>query len=92
VLGFVQSLGGNPGFTGRLTIHYRSPTPLHTELHFDCAIDRVEGRKTFASGQLHAGDRLCAEAEGLFISAKPGHMEELQHERVALEERLSGGE
>jgi acyl-coenzyme A thioesterase PaaI-like protein len=90
VLGFVQSLTGNPGFTGRLTVHYRSPTPLHTELHFDGAIERIEGRKIFASGQLHAGDQLCAEAEGLFISARPGRMEELQREREALEQRLSG--
>ena len=28
VLGFVQSLGGNPGMTGTLTIKYRRPTPL----------------------------------------------------------------
>ena len=90
VLGFVQSLTGNPGFTGRLTVHYRSPTPLHTELHFDGEIERVEGRKIFATGQLHADDRLCAEAEGLFISARPGSMEELQRERMVLEERLSG--
>ncbi|HEY8545400.1 MAG TPA: hypothetical protein VIL36_10150, partial [Acidimicrobiales bacterium] len=31
VLGSAQSLGGRPGMTGRLTIHYRSPTPLGTE-------------------------------------------------------------
>src|SRR5262245_5532736 len=28
VLGFAQSVTGNPGMTGRLEIHYRSPTPL----------------------------------------------------------------
>ena len=28
VLGYVQSLGGNPGMTGRLITHYRRPTPL----------------------------------------------------------------
>jgi len=91
VLGFVQSLAGNPGFTGRLTIHYRSPTPLHTELRFSGELLRQEGRKTFTTGQLHAGDRLCAEAEALFIAAKPGRMEELHRERVDLEQRLAGG-
>ena len=30
-------------------------------------IERVEGRKTFASGELRAGDQLCAEVEGIFI-------------------------
>ncbi len=68
VLGAAQSLSGQPGMTGRLTIHYRSPTPLHEELRMVGRFDRVEGRKIFASGTLHAGDRLCAEAEGLFIS------------------------
>ena len=35
LLGLVQIKGGTPGMTGRLTVHYRSPTPLHTELRFD---------------------------------------------------------
>jgi acyl-coenzyme A thioesterase PaaI-like protein len=66
-LGLVQTLAGQPGMTGRLTIHYRSPTPLNTELRIEARVDRVEGRKTFCLGELYAGDRLCAEAEGLFI-------------------------
>ncbi len=89
VLGFVQSLGGNPGFTGRLTIHYRSPTPLHAELRFACELQRQEGRKTFATGQLHADDVLCAEAEGLFIAARPGTFEKLQSRRDEMERRIA---
>ena len=54
--------------TGRLTVHYRSPTPLHTELRFEGALDGVDGRKILTRGELWAGDVLCAEAEGLFIS------------------------
>src|SRR4029079_6357319 len=30
VLGSTQSLSGAPGMTGRLTVNYRSPTPLET--------------------------------------------------------------
>ena len=71
VLGYVQSLTGNPGFTGTLTTRYRTPTPLHEELRFEAWVDRVEGRKIFASGTLHAGDRLCAEADAIFISIDP---------------------
>ena len=71
VLGFAQSLSGRPGMTGRLTIHYRSPTPLHTELRIDGRVDRVDGRKIFTHGRLFHGDTLCAEAEGLFISMDP---------------------
>ncbi len=68
VLGYAQALTGNPGFTGTLTIRYRTPTPLHAKLTFDAGVDRVEGRKIFASGTLHAGEQLCAEGEGVFIS------------------------
>ncbi len=81
VLGFVQSLTGQPGFTGTLIIRYRSPTPLHRELHFDGEVTRVEGRKIFTTATVHAGERLCAEAEGIFISARPEKFETLLAER-----------
>lgn len=68
VLGMAQSLGGKPGMTGTLTVRYRSPTPLHVELALRGWVERVEGRKIFTRGTVHAGDRLCAEAEALFIS------------------------
>jgi acyl-coenzyme A thioesterase PaaI-like protein len=68
VLGSTQSLSGSPGMTGRLVVHYRSPTPLHTELRFEGTLERVDGRKIHTRGMLWAGDTLCAEAEGLFIS------------------------
>ena len=81
VLGYVQSLAGTPGMTGRLIVHYRSPTPLHRELTFDSWVEKVEGRKIFTRATLHAGERLCAEAEGLFISIKPGTFARLVEER-----------
>jgi acyl-coenzyme A thioesterase PaaI-like protein len=68
VLGLAQALSGHPGMTGRLEISYRSPTPLHTPLRVTGRFDRVEGRKIFTSGEIAAGDRLCAEAVGLFIT------------------------
>lgn len=86
LLGFVQSLSGSPGFTGTLTVRYRTPTPLHTELRFRGTLDRMEGRKIFASGQLHAGERLCAEAEGIFVSARPESFQRLLEARARWEE------
>lgn len=85
VLGSAQSLGGRPGMTGRLTIHYRSPTPLHTKLAFEARIGQVSGRKTMVHGTLHAGDRLCAEAEGLFIAIDTEKFASLRADR---DERL----
>jgi len=87
VLGFTQSLGGSPGFTGTLVVRYRVPTPLHAELRFDCRIDRIEGRKTFATGQVFAGSVLCAEAEAIFVSARPERFQQLLEERSRWENR-----
>jgi acyl-coenzyme A thioesterase PaaI-like protein len=81
VLGSAQSLGGRPGMTGRLTVHYRSPTPLHTKLGFEARLVDVSGRKTRVHGTLHAGERLCAEAEGLFIAIDFGKFAQLRAER-----------
>jgi acyl-coenzyme A thioesterase PaaI-like protein len=81
VLGFAQSLSGRPGMTGRLTIHYRAPTPLHTELRIDGRVDRVDGRKIFTLGRLFHGDTLCAEAEGLFISMDPQRFLDMRENR-----------
>ena len=81
VLGLAQSIGGNPGMTGTLTIKYRRPTPLHTDLRFEAGIDRVDGRKIFTSGQLYADDELTAEAEGIFISVDLSKVAELMAKR-----------
>jgi acyl-coenzyme A thioesterase PaaI-like protein len=84
-LGFAQSLSASPGMTGTLTVRYRKPTPLHTDLRFECWVDRVEGRKVFAAGTLHAGDLLTAEAEGIFISIDPGRFAHLLEARSSQE-------
>ncbi len=77
VLGFVQSTTGQPGMTGTLTIRYRKPTPLNTDLRFEATVVRVEGRKIFAEGRLYNGDVLTAEAEGIFISVDLAKMQML---------------
>ena len=48
VLGMAQSLSGNAGFTGTLTIRYRSPTPLYEPLLF-----RGLGRPRRGTEDLH---------------------------------------
>jgi acyl-coenzyme A thioesterase PaaI-like protein len=81
VLGFANALSGTPGMTGTLTVKYRRPTPLHTELRFEAQFDRAEGRKIFTSGKLFAGETLCAEAEGLFIAVPSDRFRALFEER-----------
>lgn len=81
VLGMAQSLTGRPGMTGRLTVTYRSPTPLHATIVFRGWVDRVEGRKIFTVGTAHNGETLCAESEGLFLSFSPEMADRLRKGR-----------
>ena len=81
VLGMTQSLGGAPGMTGTLTVKYRRPTPLHTDLRFEGELERVDGRKKLTVGRLYAGDDLTAEAEGIFISVDFSRIAELYARR-----------
>ena len=67
LLGSLCVANGLGGYTGTLTIVYRSTTPLEQPLRLRGWHDRTEGRKVFAEGTLHDGDRLCAEATGIFI-------------------------
>ncbi|MFD6156066.1 PaaI family thioesterase [Nocardia sp. NPDC060256] len=64
--------GGQVTRTASLTVDYRSITPLRTELKVRAWAERQEGRKVYVRATLHDGDRLCAEAHGLFITLKPG--------------------
>ena len=81
VLGFAQSLTGNPGMTGTLTIRYRKPTPLHTQLRFKARVVRTAGRKIFTEARLLAGELLTAEAEGIFVSIDRSRFEALANAR-----------
>ena len=88
VLGYVQSLSGAPGMTGTLTVRYRKPTPLHQELLFEAELARVEGRKIFTQATVQADGVVTAEAEGIFISVRPGAMEQLMRKRDTWETEL----
>ncbi len=81
VLGSTQSLAGRPGMTARLTVNYRSPTPLHEELVFAGRVVEVSGRKTFTEGTLHAGDTLCAESDALFVAIDFANVAEMKARR-----------
>lgn len=71
ILGVTQSLSGQMGMTGTLTVRYRRPTPLHTDLRFEGRLESVSGRKVLTSATVYAHGELTAEATGLFISVSP---------------------
>lgn len=69
MMGFANHWGGRYGMTAHYEIDYRSPTPLLEPLSFRCWVDETDGRKTWTNATIHAGDRLCVEARGLFLEA-----------------------
>ena len=67
LLGVTCVMNGQGGYTGTLTIRYMSPTPLDIELTATAQVKEIKDRKAIIIGELKTGDRLCAEAEGVFI-------------------------
>lgn len=87
VLGAAQSLSGEQGMTARLTVNYRSPTPLHQPLRIEAWLHGREGRKIFVHGDMKVGDRLTAEAEGLFIAFDSSKFQALLQQRAEMQQR-----
>lgn len=67
ILGEAASNGlTRPLFTGTITVRYLRGTPLGP-VRAEAWIDRVEGIKTFARGEMRDADGVTAEADGVFI-------------------------
>jgi hypothetical protein len=71
LLGSANILTGRAGMTGTLTVKYRRPTPLLSDLSLVARQTRIEGRKIFAWGGIYHDGELTAEAEGIFIDVQP---------------------
>ena len=69
VLGATAHQPGRPAFTGTLTLRYVRRTQLGP-LRAEARIDRVEGSKTFAVGEIYDGEGVTVKAEGVFIHPK----------------------
>jgi acyl-coenzyme A thioesterase PaaI-like protein len=67
LLGMTNIAAGNPAMTGRLTVRYLRPTPLHRPAHLRGHTERLDGRRVITSGELYVDDVRTAEAEGLFV-------------------------
>jgi uncharacterized protein (TIGR00369 family) len=61
---------GRPAFTGTLTLRYVRGTRLGP-LRAEARVDRVEGVKTFAVGEISDEDGVTVTAHGVFILPKP---------------------
>ena len=61
---------GVEAMTASLTIDLRAPGYVGATLTQRAWLERREGRKWFIRGEVHEGDRLLAEAHGLWIEAR----------------------
>lgn len=71
VLGMTNIASGHPGMTGRLTVRYLKPTPLHRPVEIRGTTERVEGRRIVARATMQVDGVVTAEAEGLFVTIDP---------------------
>ena len=73
-LGCAQLLSGDSGATGNLSVRYKKPTPLDTELILFGRVKEVHGRKIIMEGSMTANGIVTATCEGLFVSFAEGVM------------------
>jgi acyl-coenzyme A thioesterase PaaI-like protein len=71
LLGMSNIASGHPGMTGRLTVRYLKPTPVHRPVELRGRTERVEGRRITSTGELYVDGVRTAEAEGLFVTIDP---------------------
>ncbi|HHX84513.1 MAG TPA: PaaI family thioesterase [Actinomycetales bacterium] len=67
MLGVANAVAGIPAMTVELDVRYHSTTPLGQPLVFTSRVTRRDDRKIWTEAELHAGDRLCASATGMFV-------------------------
>jgi len=66
-MGAVVWQSGLRALLANLNLDYRLPVPLHTPLRAEAWLERVEGRKAYARGQILVGGRVAVEGTGLFV-------------------------
>ena len=68
LMGFVMdSLAKTQGFTANLTVSYRKPVPIGTEIELRGRLRRTQGRKLFIVATMELAGAMLAEAEALFV-------------------------
>jgi acyl-coenzyme A thioesterase PaaI-like protein len=72
VLGVSAALvAGRPAMTGTLTVRFRRPTPVSTELRFAARAEPSSERTLQATATLTAAGEVTADAEATFVIARP---------------------
>lgn len=83
LLGMGMALQRSPGFTGRLTVHYRAPVPIETLLALRAWTGTREGRKLHVHADVRLDDRVLATADALFVLVDREHFATRAHDLLA---------
>jgi acyl-coenzyme A thioesterase PaaI-like protein len=75
ILGMAMARSRSPGFTGRLTVHFRAPVPMNQRIEFRAWGEEADGRKLVVRSEARLDGRLLAEADALFILVDRSHFE-----------------
>lgn len=75
VMGYVLVIHRTPAFTGRLTVNYRAPVPMGSDMTVRARLDRRSGRKLSMTAEMSLASEpdqpIVCDAEGLFIAIPP---------------------
>ena len=66
-MGAVVWQSGLRALLANLNLDYRLPVPLHTPVRAEAWLERMEGRKAYARGQILVGGKVAVEGSGLFV-------------------------
>ena len=72
-MGYLLWLVQSPAVTAHLEIDYRRPVPVGSRLELDGRVERMEGRKIFASMQGRVDGDLAVEARALYLKVGVEH-------------------
>jgi hypothetical protein len=70
LMGLVNFVNGEGGFTGTMSVRYHRPTPVERDLQLAAATVARDGRKLRSHAEIRCDGELTASAEGLFIQPR----------------------
>lgn len=83
VTGYVLAYVGKPGFTARLTVTYRAPVPIETDIEFRARLREESGRKLTVDGEATLDGKLLATVDAMFVLVDPKHFATDAAERLS---------
>ena len=72
-MGYLLWLVQHPAVTAHLEVDYRRPVPVGSRLELEGRIDRLEGRKIYASMEGRVDGEVAVEAKALYLMVDVSH-------------------